>query len=149
MRWGTLEWMMSEAWASLMAFADMLSGIFSASKEVQIVDYMGNAEILASGRIGQLCKYEATVVCYDPQLRVLGKDKNEEGSPQKKRRTAEPGVKKCLDVVCMDRTGPLSGTLFSPVAELFLNSVRRSPNNRVMKLDKVRISGFSKKRLER
>ena len=61
------------------AIADMLSGNFSAPSEVQIVDYMGNAEILASGRIGQLCKYEATVVCYDPQLRELGKDKNEEG----------------------------------------------------------------------
>ena len=126
------------------AIADMLSGNFSTPSEVQIVDYMGNAEILTSGKIGQLCKYEATVVEYDSQLRELGKDKSVEGSPQKKLRTAEPGVKKCLDVVCMDRTGPLSGTLFSPVAEIFLNAVCRSPNNRVMKLDKVRISGFPK-----
>ena len=46
--------------------------------------------------------------------------------------------------MCLDRTGPLSGTLFSPVAELFMNEIRRSPNNRVMQLDKVRVLGFPK-----
>ena len=126
------------------AIENMLAGNFSAPRVIQICDLMGNAAILASGKIGQLCKYEALVMEYDSHLRDIGKEKSVESSPAKKSRTAEPPVKKCLDVVCVDRTGPLSGTLYTPVAELFLNSIHRFPTNRVMKLDKVRISGFSK-----
>ena len=44
----------------------------------------------------------------------------------------------------MDRASPLSGTLYSPVAEMFLNAIQRTPNARVLKLNKVRILGFTK-----
>ena len=122
----------------------MMSGNYMTPGTVEVANYKSNAEILATGRIEEIMKYEAMVMYYDDELRDLKSDRNEDSPSNKRKRSSEPDAKKCIDVMCLDRTGPLSGTLFSPVAELFMKEIGRSPNNRVIQLDKVRVLGFPK-----
>jgi len=107
----------------------------------EVLQFMSSRAIIEEGVVGSKCMFEGALLHWDEEARsVTARDQS--ASPTKRKRNDYS----VLDVLMIDRTGPMQATLFGDelVAD-FLQEVSRNPNKtKIVSFTEARIVEYQK-----
>ena len=101
---------------------DLSVEVRTAAPQADAAEYIGSIAVYADGGVDGYFVYEGYVLAHDDKPRAVGKG-DAGKSPSKRKASAPEKTTMAMDVLVMDRTGPLILTLWDDAVKQFLAEV--------------------------